>query len=446
METQLSIQDQARTAPSGTAPERTEADESLLPDDLLRQLIAVGEVDLLVGIPTLNHAKTVGQVVRAVQIGFVKYFPRERAVLINLDGGSTDGTPERVRAVSIADFRPLLSAQPLRTLHRITTPYPGPPERAGALRTLLAAADLVRAKACAVVSADLENITPEWIDALIRPIYKESFDLVAPIYQRHKFDGLLISNLIYPMFRAIYGHRVREPLGPEFGLSGRFARALLSKERAARTPSPHGIDLAITAAAATGGNRIGQSFLGPKVHASRHDEPSLAETLRQTVGALFEQMERDAAAWSPRQGSAPPPVFGFEYALRLEPVRINKRRMLETFRTGVRELSSLFEAILSENTREKIRQRAALDDKAFRYPDDLWVRTVYEFAAAFHHGVLHRSHLVQALTPLYLGRACSFVLENADAVSEEVEKRIEALCLEYERQKPELIERWNIKQ
>ncbi|NKE71171.1 glycosyl transferase family 2 [Candidatus Manganitrophus noduliformans] len=445
MATPLPIQDQAPTVPP-PAPERTGADESLLPDDLLHRLIAVGEVDLLVGIPTLNHAGTVGQVVRAVQIGFVKYFPRERTALINLDGGSTDGTPEQVRAASIDDFRPLLSAQPLRTLHRITTPYPGSPGRDGALRTLLAAADLVRAKACAVVSGDLENITPEWIDALLRPVYKESFDLIAPLYQRHKFDGLLISNLIYPMVRAIYGHRIREPLGPEFGLSGRFARALLSKERDARTLSAHGIDLTITAAAATGGYRIGQSFLGPKVHASRRDEPSLPEALRKTVGALFEQVERDAAFWPGRQGSAPLPLFGFEYAMRLEPIRINKRRMLETFRTGVRELSSLFETILSQNTRQAILQRAGMDDKAFRYPDDLWVKTVYEFAAAFHRGVLHRPHLIQALTPLYLGRACSFVLENADAGSEEVGKRIEALCLEYERQKPGLIERWNIKQ
>jgi hypothetical protein len=35
------------------------ADESFLSDDLLRQLVAVGHVDVLVGIPTLNNATTV---------------------------------------------------------------------------------------------------------------------------------------------------------------------------------------------------------------------------------------------------------------------------------------------------------------------------------------------------------------------------------------------------
>jgi hypothetical protein len=41
------------------------ADESLLSDDLLRQLMATGHVDILVGVPTLNNAATVVDVVRS---------------------------------------------------------------------------------------------------------------------------------------------------------------------------------------------------------------------------------------------------------------------------------------------------------------------------------------------------------------------------------------------
>ncbi len=55
------------------------ADESLLSDDLLRQLVAVGHVDILVGIPTLNNATTVVDVVRAAQAGIGSYFPRARS-------------------------------------------------------------------------------------------------------------------------------------------------------------------------------------------------------------------------------------------------------------------------------------------------------------------------------------------------------------------------------
>ena len=65
-------------------------EDSLLSDEFLRQLINVGEVDILVGIATHNHAKTIGQTVRSIQIDLLNCFPRERAVIINADGGSQD--------------------------------------------------------------------------------------------------------------------------------------------------------------------------------------------------------------------------------------------------------------------------------------------------------------------------------------------------------------------
>jgi len=67
--------------------------ESTLSDALLWQLIAVGQVDILVGLPTLNNADTIVEVVRAVHVCFTRDFPRLRTVMINSDGGSTDGTP-----------------------------------------------------------------------------------------------------------------------------------------------------------------------------------------------------------------------------------------------------------------------------------------------------------------------------------------------------------------
>src|ERR1700719_4460852 len=77
-------------------------DETFLTDDFLRQLINVGEVDILVGLPTHNNAKTVGPVVQAVQAGLLRSFPRERVAIINADGGSRDGTPELVTGASIS--------------------------------------------------------------------------------------------------------------------------------------------------------------------------------------------------------------------------------------------------------------------------------------------------------------------------------------------------------
>jgi hypothetical protein len=50
------------------AAETTVENGSALSDALLRQLIAVGQVDILVGLPTLNNAATILDVVRAIHV------------------------------------------------------------------------------------------------------------------------------------------------------------------------------------------------------------------------------------------------------------------------------------------------------------------------------------------------------------------------------------------
>ena len=73
------------------------------------------------------------------------------------------------------------------------------------------------------------------------------------------------------------------------------------------------------------------------------------------------------------------------------------------------------------------------------------MKALYDFAAAYHHAVLNRNHLVQALVPLYRGRLYSFLREYASASSAEMETATEALCIEFENQKPYLMELWKSK-
>ena len=420
------------------------AEETFLADEFVRQLTAVGEVDVVVGVPTFNNRRTIARVLNALQIGLVKYFPRQRSVLINPDGGSTDGTPEEVKQASIHDFETQLTSSPLRTTHRITTPCPREHNGKSALRIILAAADLLRAKACALVSPELESITPEWIEALVRPVYKEKFDLVAPIYHRHKFDGLLIKDLLSPMIRGVYGCNVREPIGPEFGFSGTLACHYLTQDVWRKDFTQAGMGIWMTTTAVVGGFRLCHSFLGPRIHAAGSGE-GLVHTIQHVVGDSFRCLEAHESFWLSRPEPQPTPTFGFEYSVALEPIRINRQRMLQMFRVGVSELTSILQSILAATTLEEIQQMAQLSDREFRFPDELWVKTVYEFASSYHRAVINRDHLLQALVPLYRGRIGSFVLDNHRADAGEIEKKLEALALHYQNLKPHLIENWATK-
>src|SRR5437763_324700 len=61
--------------------------------DTERKVAEISRCEILIGIPSYNNATTIGHVVRAVSAGLAKYFPDARAVLVNSDGGSSDGTP-----------------------------------------------------------------------------------------------------------------------------------------------------------------------------------------------------------------------------------------------------------------------------------------------------------------------------------------------------------------
>src|SRR5258706_2776036 len=221
---------QGTTSRGRAAVIRTELkleDEAFLTEDVCRQLNNVRKVDIAGAMPTHNNDKTIGSTVDTIRSGILQAFPRERVVIIDADGGSRDGTPELVTGISIDDVRPASNLYALRTLHSISTKYASSPASGVALRTILAAAELLRAKACIVMSPESANIESEWLSKLLRPIYSDGFDLVTPTYRRHKFEGLLMTNLLYPMIRTLYGVRIREAYTPEFGFSSRLGSQFL---------------------------------------------------------------------------------------------------------------------------------------------------------------------------------------------------------------------------
>ncbi len=417
-------------------------EESILTDEFLRQLISVGEADILVGVPTYNNADTVGPVVQAIRAGLVKYFPRERAVIINPDAGSRDQSTDLAGGASITDLERISGLHTLRTLHSFSVQYPGGPETGTALRITLAAAELLRVSAVAVVSPLSTTVEPEWVERLLRPVYQGNFDFVTPLYRRHKFDGLLLRNVVYPMTRAFYGKRVREPYASEFAFSGQLASHFLGQEIWTHEAGRSGAEISLTISAIAGGFRLAQTFLGAKPHLDARSA-DLVAAMRQTVGALFWSLEPNFSLWSASQQSQPIPSLGEEPRLSLEPLLITRKRRLAMCGSGVAELAPVLKSILNPPTLAERQRVAALEDDEFSDSDTLWAQTLYEFAASYHKTVISRDHIVQALAPLYRGRAFTFLIENREASAEAVEQNVENFCLTCERLKPSLLELWD---
>jgi hypothetical protein len=413
----------------------------VLSDELLHHLMAVGHVDMLVGVPTLNNAATIRPVVRAVHQAFARYFPRDRTVLINSDGGSDDDTPSLVRNASADDTETLTVSHSLRTVHRISAPYHGVPGKGNALRQIMTAAELTQARAIAVLDAEVAGITPEGIAALIRPIREQQYDYVAPVYQRHPLDGPLVTQLVRPLMRAAYGWQVREPVAPEFGCSSRFVSHCLEQDVWDSELARVGIDLWVTAEALAGGFRCCQAGLGPRPAGPAHTP--FSELFGQVVESAFACLQRHSSYWLGRNGSEPMVLASPPPSRGVEAPAVNGGQLTQAFVKDLQYLHAVLEQILSSDTLTELERIADAQGALLVYPDALWVSTVYEFLVAYRNGVMRRDHIMWALAPVYLGRTGSFLRQYASAPEAEVDEALESLCRAFERSKPDLIQRWN---
>ena len=397
--------------------------------------------DILVGIASYNNAKTIGHVVKAVDAGLAKYFPDKRALIVNSDGGSKDGTPDIVRSAT-HDHAAIFLSHPVYPIHRISMPYNGIPGKGSAFRALFRTAVELNAEACCVVDADLRSITPEWIELLLSPVIRKGFDFVAPLYSRHKYDGTITNSIVYPVTRTLYGRRVRQPIGGEFGFSGKMAEFYVSQDVWESHVARFGVDIWMTTEAIANDFKVCQTFLGAKIHDPKDPGSDLADMLLQVVATLFNLTEKHYEKWKDEKGSSDVPTFGFRYHVGLESVKVNAEKMLSIFRAGLKDLRDIWLDIIGPGDLGEIESLGSLTEGEFRFPAGLWARIVYDYVLAYHKRVMSPEHLIRSLVPLYLGKTASFVIEAENMEQEGAEAEIEKLCLEFENKKDYLVTNW----
>ena len=292
-----------------------------------------------------------------------------------------------------------------------------------------------------MLEADVISAAPDWIRDLAGPILGDKADFVGPAYARHRWEGTITRLLLAPLVRALYGRRLQQPFGGQQALSARLIDHLLVHPKwnwAGRDVS----DLWITGAAIADGFGVWEAWLGPHTVRSRTRTGDLPTMLAETVGAVFTLMDRHQDLWLEVRGSEPLPAVGTPHPPLVEPRVLEVEPMLDAFRLGVRDLGGIWDLILAPDTLGDVLVLGNAAGSAFRFPDDLWARVVYDFAIGHHYAVVHREHLLRSLVPLYLGRTAAYVLATRTATAETTEAILEATALAFERQKSYLVEHW----
>lgn len=400
----------------------------------LKRLEEIGQADIIVGIPCFNNEKTIAHVIQMVTHGLDRYYRNYRNVIFIADGGSTDDTREEAKEFQIKPWQ-----------EKIVSIYRGIGGKGSALRSVFEAACKLKVKACAVVDADLRSITSDWIFNLLDPVLEKGYDFVAPVYLRHKYDATITNNIVYNLTRALYGKRIRQPIGGDFAFSRQVAQFYINQEVWETDVARYGIDIWMTTNAIIQGFKLCQANLGAKIHDVKDPSKQLGPMFRQVLWVLFTLMEQYESYWKLIKGSQPVETFGQVDTQEPEPVRISLSDLIYRFKVGYKQFSSFWKEVFSAESFQPIEKAASLQPENFVFPVDAWVNILYELAATFHAWPRNRFKIIELVTPLYYARIADFVRETQEMTSAEAEQVVEKQAELFEERKDYLLKVWEEK-
>jgi len=402
----------------GTMPR---AYDTALRPHLQKRLEEIGEADFLVGIPCYNSEDTIVHVVQMVSHGIHEHYRDAKAVVMVADGGSTDDTRDVVKNFELRPWQ-----------EKIVTIYRGIGGKGSALRAIFEAAHRLDVR-----------INPDWVRYLLEPVLERDFEFVAPVYSRYKYDGTITNNIVYNLVRALYGQRIRQPIGGDFAFSKRLATHYLEQPVWTTDIARFGIDIWMTTTAIVEHAAICQANLGVKSHDAKDPAEALGPMFRQVCGTIFSLTEDHEDFWKPVEASESVPTFGMTERIEPDPIKVNQHRMVHEFCEGLRLFGPVYREIFSSDIVATLRDAAELSPEEFQFPVEAWVRLLYELAAKHHHLGEHRMTLLSVMTPLYLGRVASFITRTRDMSSEQAESVVEEPAAIFEELKPYLLEHWD---
>jgi hypothetical protein len=407
--------------------------DDLLGGDDSKAIDALEGVEVLIAVCALNQTRSVVRVVGAAVAGLSKELGDRKGAVLVVDAGYREDTREAVGAWA--------AEQP-------DTPAPqcvrisGPPSRPRAILAALTAARRLQVTACALVDAGLISLSPEAIGRLVQPILGGAADAVAPAYTHTASEGTLTTNLLAPMYRALYGRRIQQLLGGCAALAQPTVARLLESDALETDLTEHGLEIRLAIEAAALGDRLVEVHVGRKALDAGLAPPDLATTLAQSVGPFFRLMDRYRAVWAEVAGSTAVPMMGDSPSLLVESGDVAVDRMVRAFKLGLKDLSPIWEQALQDETLSLLYPLGLLHPDEFVFPAEHWARVAFDFAVAYHEQRLPRDHLLRALTPLYLGRVAAFLREAQAAPHSRMAALLEDVGRAFEVEKAGLVARW----
>jgi len=406
-------------------------------DELVAEIVnpaGITGADLAVVIVSRREASRIARPTTKAALGLARGYPELKAVLINCDNASQDGTREAFFEAEAEVPRIYVSSPPGLTGRGLN------------IQNAMTMADRLGVRALAVVDANLTNIQAGWIKSLFDPILKQGAEYVSPLYVRHRHEAPLSRHLAYPLLRALFGRRVLETIGVDHAFDRRLIKiyhdaVFEADDRGFRA------DLKLLALAVMNQARICQSMmLYPRLYATKELDGDLPRAFTNVTRALFDLMAETRDYWPGVTRSRPTALAGADGEIKNPPPQFEVDRasltaqFLELGRAREAAWGRLFSPFIAGEL-ARILAEAARGETP-RLPGDLWRASLFEASAAGALDEALRDEAVAALAPVFLGRYLAGLEEHQDSNLRQVNAQVEAEALSFETAKPELTALW----
>jgi glucosyl-3-phosphoglycerate synthase len=204
---------------------------------------------LFIIFPAKNEAETIARCIETAQKS--KYEPE----ILVVDGHSSDKTRAEAKSAGA------IVIQQSRSIF---------PAKGVALKDGIKEAFNRGAECIMFLDADIENLTPDWIDLLAKPVVEKACDMSRGYYQRANYDGAVTKLVARPMGWVFFPEiaHFNQPLSGEICATAELYKSLIKSRD---WPDGWGIDIWLLIEAAMNDYDIIEIFLGTKIHTSRQD-------------------------------------------------------------------------------------------------------------------------------------------------------------------------------
>ncbi|MDO9537616.1 MAG: glycosidase [Thermoplasmata archaeon] len=376
----------------------------------LEKATALGNIELVIGIPFLGMNKETQTVLSILEAGLDTFYPDMKGLIVCAVSPSVSA----MDAFKTCKFR-----QADRIL--ITQLHDGLSGRGWAVRCLMDIAHSLTADllildpnlSTAGSKDSQEGLTPDWIKLMYQTVRDGHAAFVLPRFKLSHIANTICDHLVFPLLAALYNLELRGC--PDAGMT--ISRSLLPAllDDAPDWPPEiydYGLDYWLIMRVLELKANIAEVFLGRKPKTSL--PVGINNILQHAVPAVFGAIGKSQNTWKRNPpGVRSPLTIGPRDGLFQQELTLEPRPHLNQFRRGyARYYETSWSRIFSEELFTQLKDVSNSSDEAFSFPAALWAQLVFESLIAYHFiPKLEKEDLISSLIPLFEGRLAGFFNE-----------------------------------